>query len=172
VRGREAYVLFQAMATGHTVYSTMHADSVSSAVHRLESKPLEVPRNMLSSLDIVSVQAEVRVQGRRVRKMRDVVELTGIDARTGDLITNQVFHWDTAEARFKYSGASFLLGRIAEESNVTEDVLRKEFDRRVRVLTLMQEKGVRDIVAASRVIADYAVDADRTLSDLEARPDA
>jgi type IV secretory pathway ATPase VirB11/archaellum biosynthesis ATPase len=39
VRGPEALTLFQAMATGHTVYSTMHADSVASAVYRLENPP-------------------------------------------------------------------------------------------------------------------------------------
>ena len=40
IRGAEAYVLFQAMATGHCAYSTVHADSASSLVHRLENKPI------------------------------------------------------------------------------------------------------------------------------------
>ncbi len=30
VRGKETYIMFQAMATGHSTYSTMHADSVKS----------------------------------------------------------------------------------------------------------------------------------------------
>ena len=34
VRGKETYTMFQAMATGHTTYSTMHADSVKSMVNR------------------------------------------------------------------------------------------------------------------------------------------
>ena len=53
IRGKEAYVLFQAMATGHTTYSTVHADSTESLIHRLEGKPIEIPRVMLQSLDIV-----------------------------------------------------------------------------------------------------------------------
>jgi flagellar protein FlaI len=52
IRGREAYVLFQAMATGHTTYSTVHADSAKSLIHRLEGKPIEIPRALLQSLDI------------------------------------------------------------------------------------------------------------------------
>jgi len=36
IRGKEAYVLFQAMATGHTTYSTVHADSTQALIHRLE----------------------------------------------------------------------------------------------------------------------------------------
>ena len=42
IRGAEAYVLFQAMATGHCAYSTVHADSVPSLVHRLENKPIDI----------------------------------------------------------------------------------------------------------------------------------
>jgi len=61
VRGKEAQTLFQAMATGHTVYSTMHADSVKSMVHRLENPPIALPRILLSSLNIVLLQGQVRV---------------------------------------------------------------------------------------------------------------
>ena len=50
IRGAEAYVLFQAMATGHCAYSTVHADSVPSLVHRLENKPIDIPRVLLLSL--------------------------------------------------------------------------------------------------------------------------
>jgi len=35
--------LFQAMNTGHTTYSTMHADSVQTAINRLENEPINVP---------------------------------------------------------------------------------------------------------------------------------
>ena len=57
VRGAEAQTLFQAMNTGHTTFSTMHAGSIDAAIHRLESEPLNVPRNMVQALNIVSVQA-------------------------------------------------------------------------------------------------------------------
>ncbi|MEM3341553.1 MAG: type II/IV secretion system ATPase subunit, partial [Thermoplasmata archaeon] len=51
VRGKEAQTLFQAMATGHTVYGTMHADSVQAMVHRLENPPIALPRILLSALN-------------------------------------------------------------------------------------------------------------------------
>ena len=50
VRGSEAQTLFQAMNTGHTTFFTMHAGSVDAAIHRLESEPLNVPRNMVQAL--------------------------------------------------------------------------------------------------------------------------
>ncbi len=170
VRGPEAYVLFQAMATGHTVFSTMHADSVQSAVHRLESKPIEIPRNMLASLDIIGIQADMRLPAGRVRKMREVVELTGSDPRTGELLTNRAFYWDGNEGRFRYSGASFVLGEVAEERHLSEKDLRAEFERRVRILLLMKEKRLRDISTVSRIIAGYAIDPARMLRELEEAP--
>ena len=38
IRGSEAYVMFQAMATGHGGLCTMHADSLESASKRLQQK--------------------------------------------------------------------------------------------------------------------------------------
>ncbi|MDK2796230.1 MAG: archaeal flagellar protein FlaI, partial [Archaeoglobaceae archaeon] len=77
VRGREALTLFQAMTTGHTTYSTLHADSVSGAIHRLENPPIEVPRAMLEALNIISVQAQTYVNDRRVRRNIEIAEIVG-----------------------------------------------------------------------------------------------
>ncbi|MFH1014092.1 MAG: type II/IV secretion system ATPase subunit, partial [Thermoplasmatota archaeon] len=67
IRGKEAYVLFQAMATGHTTYSTVHADSTKSLIHRLEGEPINIPRIMLQSLDIICIQTIARVKDKRAR---------------------------------------------------------------------------------------------------------
>ncbi|MHB8605454.1 MAG: type II/IV secretion system ATPase subunit, partial [Thermoplasmatota archaeon] len=163
VRGREAYVLFQAMATGHTVFSTMHADSVPSAVHRLESKPIEIPRNMLSGLDLFIIQGETRQTGKRVRRLREITELTGIDPRTGEILTNRVFAWDPASGGFRTSGSSVVIRKIAEEQGVTEGSVRQELERRMKVLTTLRDRGIRDIARVSRVVTAYAIDPERAV---------
>ena len=172
VRGVEAYVLFQAMATGHTVYSTMHADSVSSAVHRLESKPIEVPRNLLAGLEIVAVLGETRVNNRRVRKVRELVEITGVDPRSGDLLTNLVFNWDAVNERFRFSDASHVLRRIQERRHWDDARLKTELNRRARILVALAKRNIRDIGQVSAVVAAYAIDPDATLAKLEATPPA
>ena len=75
IRGKEAYVLFQAMATGHTTYSTFHADSAHSLIHRLEGKPIDIPRVMLQSLDIITIQISTKVNDRNVRRCKKIIEL-------------------------------------------------------------------------------------------------
>ena len=77
VRGHEAQTLFQAMNTGHTTFSTMHAGSVDAAIHRLESEPLNVPRNMLQALNIISIQALIYQGTARVRRCQEIVEVIG-----------------------------------------------------------------------------------------------
>ncbi|HEC89941.1 MAG TPA: secretion system protein E, partial [Thermoplasmatales archaeon] len=82
IRGREAYVLFQAMATGHVTYSTIHADSIKSLIHRLEGEPINIPRIMLQSLDIVALQTIVRVKNKRGRRCTQIIEIIDIDPVT------------------------------------------------------------------------------------------
>ena len=103
IRGREAYVLFQAMATGHTTYSTMHADSPQSLIHRLEGKPINIPRIMLQALDFVCFHTTARVKDKRVRRVTQIIEIVDIDPVTKEIITNKVFTWDPLTDTFKYS---------------------------------------------------------------------
>ena len=109
IRGQEAYVLFQAMATGHATYGTVHADSAKSLIHRLEGKPIEIPRVMLQSLDIVSIHFTTRVNGKRVRRCKQIVEIVDIDPSTKEILTNEVFRCDPIEDKFIYTGKSYIL---------------------------------------------------------------
>jgi len=120
VRGKEAYTLFQAMATGKTVYSTIHADSVRSMVHRLENPPIELPRLLLSSLNLVLLQGQVKV-GRQMtgasRHNRDSRH------RAGDERAHHE-HGVLVEPRtdvFSYNGHSFLFEKIMSAKNLTND---------------------------------------------------
>jgi len=42
VRGKEAFVLFQGIASGHSALSTMHADSVDTLIRRLQTPPINL----------------------------------------------------------------------------------------------------------------------------------
>jgi flagellar protein FlaI len=113
VRGSEAQTLFQAMNTGHTTFSTMHAGSVDAAIHRLESEPLNVPRNMVQALNIISVQALVFRGRERVRRAQEIVEIAGIDPNTGNLRVNNVFEYDPVRDTFSFTARSQVYADIA-----------------------------------------------------------
>jgi len=155
VRGKEALTLFQAMSTGHITYSTMHADSVSSAVHRLENPPIEVPRNMLTALHIVCIQVQVQVGGRRTRRNKQIIEILDIDSRTNELITNEVFRWHEANDEIQYTGKSFVLESIMDKKGWDEARMRQELKNRQLVLQWMNLKEIRHYKDVSNVLISY-----------------
>jgi len=155
VRGKEALTLFQAMSTGHVTYSTIHADSVASIVHRLENPPLNVPRNMLSALDLVSVQVQARIGGQRIRRNKQIIEILDIDPRTNELITNEVFRWHPATDEITYSGKSYVLEEIMESRGWDEDRMREELKMRQEVLEWMRTKKIRNFRDVGNILVQY-----------------
>ncbi len=155
VRGKEALTLFQAMSTGHVTYATMHADSVASAVHRLENPPISVPRNMLSALNLISIQVQGRVGGQRIRRNKQLIEVLDIDPRTNELITNEVFRWHPATDEIRYSGKSYILEQIMEDRGWSEERMREELKRRQEVLEWMRLKKIRHYTDVSKILISY-----------------
>jgi len=155
VRGREALTLFQAMSTGHITYSTVHADSVASVVHRLENPPMNVPRNMLSALNLVSVQVQARVGGQRIRRNKQIIEILDIDPRTNELITNEVFRWKPSSDEIMYLGKSFILEDIMEERGWNDERMQEELKRRQEVLEWMRIMKIRHYRDVSAILMDY-----------------
>ena len=167
VRGNEAQTLFQAMNTGHTTFSTMHAGGVDAAIHRLENAPLNVPRNMLQALDIISVQALTHRGYDRARRCREIVEIAGIDPITGSLQVNTVYEYNPVPDTFSYSGRSRILGEIMEYRGWTRTRLDEEMQIRRSVLLAMQNQGIRDYRAVARIIQAFTIEPDRVLASLD-----
>ena len=167
VRGSEAQTLFQAMNTGHTTFSTMHAGGVDAAIHRLENEPLNVPRNMLQALDVVSVQALTHRGYDRARRCREIVEIVGIDPVTGSLQVNTVYEYNPVPDTFTYSGRSKILGEIMEYRGWSRARLDEELQIRRSILLAMQKQGIRDYRAVARIIQAFAIEPDRVLASLD-----
>lgn len=172
VRGPEALTLFQAMATGHAVYSTMHADSVQSAVYRLENPPINVPRMMLQTLDIVAIQAQVRVGTRMGRRIREVTEVVGFDPETREILTNTVFEWDSGADHHRYLGKSHVLEQVMETRHLSEEDVDTEWRNRIEVLQWMMAHGIRRVGDVARAISRYYRDPAGFLAGIRAEPGA
>jgi flagellar protein FlaI len=167
VRGREALTLFQALSTGHTTYSTMHAGDVQTVVNRLENEPINVPHVMLQSLDILCIQKQVFVGDKRVRRTNSLVEFTGIDPKSGNLKINELYQWDPAKDILRLNGLSHVMKMIIQKRGWTDEKLQKEFDLRSRLLGYMVEKDIRDYVSTSIVVKMYSTSPDIVLDAIE-----
>src|SRR3972149_6820842 len=81
-RGEEAYVLFQALATGHGGLCTMHAEDVDTAVKRLTQPPMNIPASIITLMNCVINVKHVRTpvfleSGKRLssRKFTSIAEV-------------------------------------------------------------------------------------------------
>ena len=171
IRGKESYVLFQAMATGHTTYSTVHADSPQSLIHRLEGKPLDIPRIMMQSLDIVVIQSLVKVGGKRQRRCKLVIEIVGIDSKTKEILTNEVFRWIPERDEFAYSGKSYVLERVRGNTGISKAELDKEFQTRIEIIRWMKNKNIKSYKDVARLVSRYYEDPKSVIYEMKADTD-
>lgn len=162
VRGKEAYVVFQAMATGTIAYSTFHADDLSSMIHRMESEPINLPRSLMTALNIVLLQAQVKVGSKMTRRVKSITEIVGIDPDTNEIIYNTVFSWNPADDRFNYSGHSYIFEKIRLTRGWTPRQMDNEFRRRVMLLEYMRRMNFNNYRMVASLISAYYRDPDKT----------
>jgi len=162
VRGDEAITLFQAMNTGHTTYSTMHADSVRTVINRLENEPINVPRPMVASLDILCVQQLTRLEGERVRRNKTIAEIEGIDNRTGELDYSNAFRWRGDSDEFESTGSK-VLDEIRDDEGWSQQELLTELRNRRRVLAYLQAQDVTDYRRFTAMVNEYYADSGTVL---------
>ena len=166
VRGKEALTLFQAMSTGHTTFSTMHADSVASAIHRLENPPISVPRTMIEALDIVSIQSQIYVKGKRARRAVKIVEITGIDPTTRNIRTNDIFAWNPAKDVIERVGESKALIDIMIRRGWNVSELKKELVYRQKIFEYLLHNDVTDFDVIATIIHAYQSTPEKVLQKL------
>jgi len=161
VRGEEAYTLFQAMAMGHLGMCTLHAESVDAAIRRLESEPLNIPRSLITMIDAVMVQLRTEIQGKPSRRAFNVTEITALDPRTRELLTNEVYRWDAKHDTFSYSGHSHILEKNMKTQGLEEEEIQEELHRRKMVLEWMAKNNIRKYTDVATVIREYYLDPTR-----------
>ncbi|KYK29857.1 hypothetical protein AYK20_04830 [Thermoplasmatales archaeon SG8-52-1] len=164
VRGKEAYSLFQAMATGHTSYATVHASDIHTLIQRLENPPISLPRALLTSLDIIVFQNAVDITGKTVRRMTSVTEIVKLDPDTNQLIFMEPFRWvSKTDDRFENTGASKILNNIRLQNDWDEKRMSDELKNRKIILNWMLKNDIRDYKEVGRIVTEYTKNPDRLI---------
>jgi flagellar protein FlaI len=164
VRGEEAYVLFQAMATGHGGLSTMHAESLDTAIKRLTSPPMNIAPSFIPMMNCVIYVERVMVRhlelfnvpARRVRYVWEVVDFDSYQL---------VGEWDPRTDGFKsYLKESALLKRLGTRLVKTVDELLTEIEKRRVVLEWMVRRGITRPEDVNRVVLQFYEKPDAVLA--------
>jgi len=167
VRGGEAFTLFQAIAVGHAALGTIHAGSMDELLARVESNPMNVPRSLLSNLDLVIFPMHIKKGERSMRRIANIVEILELDRDKGDLITNTVFKWVPDVDEFKWQGRSFIFDKIRDTYGVSKDVLARELKDRTRFLDWMKKNDIREYHAVTQMVQLYYRDKEEVMKKMD-----
>ncbi|MEW6295674.1 MAG: type II/IV secretion system ATPase subunit [Candidatus Diapherotrites archaeon] len=140
---KEAEVLFEAMHTGHSVYSTIHADSGTQVIRRLLESPIEIPPLEVEALHLVLVQYRDRKTNRR-----RTFELSEIESGVspGQLSVNTIFRWRPREDAWeKVNEPAKLYSELNLHTGMTEQEINSELEDRKRVLEWMLEQKMFEL---------------------------
>jgi flagellar protein FlaI len=163
IRGSEAYVMFQAMATGHGGLCTMHADSLDSASKRLQQKPMNIPPAYLSLMNCALVIKRVKdkVTGQSMRRAISIEEISSNTA------PNSVTTWNPKSDYFEHSfDASKNLKKISEQTGDEFTEVIKEHFRRTKILKWMSSNNIREHKTVTEMIRKYYNDPNSVLKKI------
>jgi len=155
VRGDEAFVLFQAMATGHSGASTIHAETLDYAVKRLTSPPMNIPPTYMRLMNVfMHVQRVItRVEKGVVKVRRRITVVQEVEDFEKYI---KISTWDPRTDSHKVNlEGSIHLQDIALKRGLDVSDLIEEIKRRSTVLEWMLVKGIKDAWDVSRIIFDY-----------------
>jgi flagellar protein FlaI len=154
VRGKEASVLFQGMASGHSSISTIHADSVDTLIKRLETPPIELSPTLLNVLDCVCIMTHAIVNKEETRKLKEVVEVINVTPE-GIALTNTPFIWDAMENEFYSKKNSKIFEKIKKRYGINLEELDFEYRRRVQLLNQLYLRKVFNFEEVQGIINEY-----------------
>ena len=164
IRGSEAYVMFQAMATGHGGLCTMHADSLNSAIKRLEQKPMDIPPSYIPLMNCAITVRRVKVDSSRWMT-RKKVEITEIVSSTE---SHAVFAWNPKTDYFKDEvKQSILFERIATSTGQGMDEILEDYNKRIKILQWMFEHDIHNYKETAKIIGQYYREPKQVMQKIE-----
>ncbi len=149
-RKKEAEVLFEAMHTGHSVYATLHANTVAEAITRLTSEPIGIPKSLLSAIDMIFVQN--RNRRTNTRRTFQVAEMVN------DGNFNLLMQYDFKKDKLvKLRAASELYTRLQVFSGLTRAEVDSEIREKIRILKYLTDKNIRNNEQIAQIIDYYYI---------------
>lgn len=154
VRGKEAFVLFQGMASGHASLSTIHADSIDTLVRRLQTPPINLPPTLVNSLDAVAIVTHAAIKKQETRRLREIVEIVNVN-NDGTALINTPFIWNPKEDAFYFKKQSKVLEKISARRGVSVEKLQQEFVARAKLLYELYKRKIYGFDQIQKIINDY-----------------
>ncbi|MDS0474138.1 ATPase, T2SS/T4P/T4SS family [Natrinema sp. 1APR25-10V2] len=164
IRGEEGRTLFQVMSTGHTTYTTFHADSVDEVLKRFTTDPINVSKTMFTALDLVSIQTQTRVQGRKVRRNKSLTEINHYDAEHDEINVQDVYQWQAETDEYLKMGDSNTLEEIQFDRGWSNEKLQEELFKREIILAYLIKNELNTYAQVAATVQAFINDPDTILT--------
>jgi len=168
VRGQEAFVLFQGMASGHSSISTIHADSVDTVIKRLETPPIELSPTLVNILDIVAIMTHAVAKKVETRRLREIAEIINVKP-TGESQISTPFLWEPRTDKFSFKKTSFVFDKISKKFGVSKAELMSELSKRTKLIAEMTKRKIFDAYLVQKIVNDYYKNPDMVLKGMGIR---
>jgi flagellar protein FlaI len=163
VRGEEGRDLFQVMSTGHTTYTTFHADTVGEVLKRFTTDPINVSKTLFTALDLVSIQTQTRIGGRKVRRSKSITEINEYNAENDEINVQDVYQWRAETDEFEEVGRSNVVESIMFDRGWDRAELDRELEKRRIVLAYLIRHGLNDYAEVAATVQSFIADAETIL---------
>jgi flagellar protein FlaI len=165
-RAEEAQVLFEAIHTGHSVYATLHAETISEALRRLSSPPISLPPVMLESLPLMVTMFRDRRRG--IRRVFEVGEVIPSQIENKPPTIQPIYRWSAVnDTMIKLRKPTRLYEMLRTYTSMTDNDIEQTLEQRARVLMWLTEKNINSVESVGRVFAQFARNPDRVLDMID-----
>jgi archaeal flagellar protein FlaI len=156
IRGEEAYTLLQAISTGHGGISTIHSDSVSTAVKRMLTKPMDIPSMLIPLISTLVLMGRVKVGDKFVRRIINVSEVVGFNEQTKTASLNTVFEWaGELKDSFEMKGTSNVFKQLADAKHIPEEEVYTDMENKEHILQWLLNRNISTYKEVAEVVRRY-----------------
>ena len=156
-REKELEVMFEAMHTGHSVYSTFHASNIEEAIARLTNPPINLPRQLLSSIGMMVVMHRNRRTG--LRRTFQIAELN----EEGE--PNLLMQYDHInDAMDQKNRPNRILKILNLYTGMSGKQMYEDLQEKVTTLRWLVRKKISDINTIGLIMSDYYTEKEHLLN--------
>ncbi|MEM4755753.1 MAG: type II/IV secretion system ATPase subunit [Candidatus Woesearchaeota archaeon] len=153
-RKEQAETLFETMHTGHSVYATMHADTVEQVERRLLEPPIQIPKTELGALHLIIIQYRDRRRG--MRKTLEIAEVLSAEGEDSGVQFNYLYRWRPRTDTFEKINESI---RVVQDLNLhtgmTPEEIKQDLKDKEMILSWLLAHRIKDVDAVGKIMKIY-----------------
>ncbi|MFH1053264.1 MAG: ATPase, T2SS/T4P/T4SS family [Candidatus Woesearchaeota archaeon] len=159
-KARDAEVLFEAMHTGHSVYATVHADSIAETIQRLVNPPISVPANLLGAVHLNVVMFRDRRHG--LRRAYQVGEFVPSEEEGNSVVKpNILYRWKPSnDTLVAHSESLRLFEQLSRHTGMSQQEINKDIVNKKNILDWLVKNKTRSLNDVGNVMNKFYIDSE------------